>query len=562
MKKSSSIEKITSISEAHEYDNTQYQYQQQYQQQRQQEYEQQEFEQQQQYYGEEDSEDEFNEDNYSEHSNENYNNNYNDSYTSSSEYDNTAAYQHQEKEEIPNIYNNNNNNNNNTINNQMIYDNTATLQYDDEEEQPYEQYDNFSDRDYATLGSNPSNRARSCDESVYGNHGQFRTLPHPSHYNNNNWSDSEEEDYYNHSYTQKQFNTLSKFNNSNNNNNNNDHHHHHHHNYSEDVADQYYNASTLRTLRSSKSTPNLSSYSASRASKVQSNNLGTRTNIPLGAKRMETLVNVEPDLMEKPRVRGDSNNNSLTDLKKQDFIFPQETNFRINGFFEKQGGSIKNWKRRWFVLVKKDFEINYYSSNNEKEKKGSIKLRNCKVYVPHYSDALPEKKVKNSLAAETLVYFAIETRSRTYHIRTNNKKQRKAWLDALERLITEANGLCGVMEILPPMKKSTKLNKADQKWRKHWCMLDVKQHRLHYYDTCHASKPRGCVELFKAQISKCDDDTENSFEPCHHFYVSVSQFGKQTFMRFTNPVDRDCWVDKFNNASKGLVAEKSYAFDY
>ena len=45
-----------------------------------------------------------------------------------------------------------------------------------------------------------------------------------------------------------------------------------------------------------------------------------------------------------------------------------------SGFLVKQGGTVKNWKQRWFVL--KNNTLNYYKSPRSQSPAGSILIKN------------------------------------------------------------------------------------------------------------------------------------------------------------------------------------------
>jgi serine/threonine protein kinase len=88
------------------------------------------------------------------------------------------------------------------------------------------------------------------------------------------------------------------------------------------------------------------------------------------------------------------------------------------GYMMKEGGSIKTWKKRWFVL--KDGELSYYKSDKDKEVTGVITLDSATAI--HKGE---RKKHPN--------YFEIVTPSRCYAFSAETEDSRTEWVSALLR---------------------------------------------------------------------------------------------------------------------------------
>lgn len=92
------------------------------------------------------------------------------------------------------------------------------------------------------------------------------------------------------------------------------------------------------------------------------------------------------------------------------------------GFLIKQGGSIKTWKKRWFVL--KGDTLWYFKSQKELEQTGSIKLEPTTV-----CQLEPSKKKKGCY------FFSVAAAKRTYLIYADSEQQSKEWVEQICKAI-------------------------------------------------------------------------------------------------------------------------------
>ena len=91
------------------------------------------------------------------------------------------------------------------------------------------------------------------------------------------------------------------------------------------------------------------------------------------------------------------------------------------GWLEKQGGFIKNWKNRWFVLTS-DMIIYYRVPN--REEMGRFELNpECSVSI--------ENDLKNGPC------FSVSTSKRKYLIVANSNETRDEWINAIENVINK-----------------------------------------------------------------------------------------------------------------------------
>mmetsp|Transcript_16242 Transcript_16242/g.63331 ORF Transcript_16242/g.63331 Transcript_16242/m.63331 type:complete len:475 (-) Transcript_16242:205-1629(-) len=91
-----------------------------------------------------------------------------------------------------------------------------------------------------------------------------------------------------------------------------------------------------------------------------------------------------------------------------------------DGFLTKQGGSIKTWKKRWFVL--KGDTMYYFKTPRDTEQTGEIKLEST-------CSCQPEK------AKGKKYYFSVSTPSRTFQMFAESEETMKQWVDKISQAI-------------------------------------------------------------------------------------------------------------------------------
>ena len=90
------------------------------------------------------------------------------------------------------------------------------------------------------------------------------------------------------------------------------------------------------------------------------------------------------------------------------------------GFLVKQGGLVKNWKKRWFVLQGNNLQ--YFENDDKLKLKDTISLLNCQI-MP-YDNMIKDKE------------FCIQIEGsgkRTYYVCASNAVDQKEWINALVR---------------------------------------------------------------------------------------------------------------------------------
>jgi len=90
------------------------------------------------------------------------------------------------------------------------------------------------------------------------------------------------------------------------------------------------------------------------------------------------------------------------------------------GFLTKQGGSIKTWKRRWFVLKAK--KLFYFKTRNDLEATGVIELET-------------DSFVKDEKDKKKRFMFSVGTSRRVFFIVADNEKDMLSWIESIKRNI-------------------------------------------------------------------------------------------------------------------------------
>lgn len=90
------------------------------------------------------------------------------------------------------------------------------------------------------------------------------------------------------------------------------------------------------------------------------------------------------------------------------------------GFLTKQGGSIKTWKRRWFVLKGK--KLYYFKTRNDLEATGVIELEQ-------------DSFVKDEKDKKKRFMFSVGTSRRVFFIVADNEKDMLSWIESIKRNI-------------------------------------------------------------------------------------------------------------------------------
>ncbi|XP_065063633.1 dual adapter for phosphotyrosine and 3-phosphotyrosine and 3-phosphoinositide-like [Rhopilema esculentum] len=96
------------------------------------------------------------------------------------------------------------------------------------------------------------------------------------------------------------------------------------------------------------------------------------------------------------------------------------TDLSINskeGYLTKLGGRVKNWKARWFVLVKN--ELRYYRTKGDETPIRTLDLSKC-------------EGIKEDSSSGKANCFQITMPNRTYHIYASSSSEKEEWVEILK----------------------------------------------------------------------------------------------------------------------------------
>ncbi|XP_058244819.1 differentially expressed in FDCP 6 homolog isoform X1 [Hemibagrus wyckioides] len=144
------------------------------------------------------------------------------------------------------------------------------------------------------------------------------------------------------------------------------------------------------------------------------------------------------------------------------------------GYLWKKGQLRRNWMERWFTL--KPSSLDYYVSEDRKERKGSITLdNNCCVEV------LPDRDGKRCM-------FCLKTISKTFELSASDTKQRQEWTTAIQTAIRlHAEGKCS-------LHKELKMKRREQRERRER-RREEKEQELQHLHLLQEERERKSAEL-------------------------------------------------------------------
>lgn len=113
----------------------------------------------------------------------------------------------------------------------------------------------------------------------------------------------------------------------------------------------------------------------------------------------------------------------------------EETEVIKSGFATKCGGSVKSWKKRWFVLKSNGF-LYYYDAADCRHEKGKIDVINANR-ASLWQEVTTADKLPSSVPASNS--FAIVSIGRTYTCACDSSEDAKDWVEALNRVRGQKN---------------------------------------------------------------------------------------------------------------------------
>eukprot|EP00005_Dracoamoeba_jomungandri_P001666 CAMPEP_0174251648 /NCGR_PEP_ID=MMETSP0439-20130205/1398_1 /TAXON_ID=0 /ORGANISM="Stereomyxa ramosa, Strain Chinc5" /LENGTH=1738 /DNA_ID=CAMNT_0015332009 /DNA_START=91 /DNA_END=5307 /DNA_ORIENTATION=+ len=227
---------------------------------------------------------------------------------------------------------------------------------------------------------------------------------------------------------------------------------------------------------------------------VKSKSAGTRSRM----QRRSTIVSYhrvggsmkELPSRHSPRTEENSSTTPNVQRKKKDIVH--------KGYLIKQGGSYKNWKKRWFTMS--PTFINYYSNSRQNTVPlGAILLSDIVTVTAE------SKGGKDNC-------FGIYTKHRTYYLVARNEKEMLAWIEAIKRNVQNLKSPQINIRAARHHSRTISLPLADlkklyegwlyvnengsekkSKWRRRWCAVVLDTIQLYRAPTC--SKLLSSIQL-------------------------------------------------------------------
>jgi len=211
------------------------------------------------------------------------------------------------------------------------------------------------------------------------------------------------------------------------------------------------------------------------------------------------------------------------------------------GWLTKQGGRVKNWKRRWFVL--KDNRMYYYKSPKDGNPLGFIPLERCAMRI-----------VENSNKKFCFEIFDPHQPFSRYHpsffIYADTQEEMTDWINRLN--------LRGEVEVhsdnepVDPVEKEGWLMKQGgivKNWKKRWFKLQGNY--LYYYKQKTDKEPLGFIPIDRASINVLDP---KQTKKKHAFEIrdpsnSFNKWHKSYFVCAETEDDMKEWINKIVNVT-------------
>eukprot|EP01114_Cavostelium_apophysatum_P019842 TRINITY_DN6491_c0_g1_i2.p1 TRINITY_DN6491_c0_g1~~TRINITY_DN6491_c0_g1_i2.p1 ORF type:complete len:953 (-),score=324.01 TRINITY_DN6491_c0_g1_i2:1894-4752(-) len=201
------------------------------------------------------------------------------------------------------------------------------------------------------------------------------------------------------------------------------------------------------------------------------------------------------------------------------------------GYLQKQGGTNKGWKKRWFVL--KGNDLFYFETSQENKLMGKFVIEeDCQI-----SEVNDKKK-------GFCLQIAQKGLKQPRYLAAENDKQRKEWISSLETVVQEVKAgkhksvLEGFLQKQPP---------KGVVWKKRWCVL--KDNSLYYYRQIKDFLPAGILMLRECIECESANDIKNFCFYLDHPYIRKFYFAAE------QQSEANQWIDALR-ISMGLTDGK------
>eukprot|EP01119_Soliformovum_irregulare_P012190 TRINITY_DN3150_c5_g1_i1.p1 TRINITY_DN3150_c5_g1~~TRINITY_DN3150_c5_g1_i1.p1 ORF type:complete len:634 (-),score=234.50 TRINITY_DN3150_c5_g1_i1:44-1945(-) len=162
------------------------------------------------------------------------------------------------------------------------------------------------------------------------------------------------------------------------------------------------------------------------------------------------------------------------------------------GWLTKQGGRIKTWRRRWFVL--QDNRMYYYRSQKDPVPQGFIPLEHCHMRLVHTNNK------KHCFE----IFDPKQPFSKThpsFFVYADSEAEMQQWMKRLRTLGQKPYNIAQSEVIQSGWL--VKQGGIVKNWKMRWFVL--KGNYLWYYAQTHHTQPLGCIPINRANVAMLDD---------------------------------------------------------
>jgi predicted ester cyclase len=217
----------------------------------------------------------------------------------------------------------------------------------------------------------------------------------------------------------------------------------------------------------------------------------------------------------------------------------------MEGWLEKEGHTIKSWRRRWVVLDKDTNILSYYKAENKRSKCGEMFItRNTAL----------SNLLDGHSAGKTHLFAILSTENKGQNyllLSAPSSEEKNAWMGCLQTLIDLQTRESDFFQMIETERSVSYpkiegwLEKEGQfikSWKRRWMVFDPQHLTLSYFVGADPSaSKRG---EFKLSNKSTVSPLKNGFSPGkENLFVVTSTFDRDSILlSAADPEDRDRWI--------------------